>query len=219
MTARVAEKMSGVRESLGKIKRARCLMSSGRVRKRIFERAKNCSDDLLSETIKVAPTYMREAEEGRWVVNRLGGLEEISKNARSAKIIIPRVSHALESDVAAINFEQLEKKDRKHRIFRKISKILHYASYVAVGIGAFMSLAMPKITGTQLDGRLYNTGSYIAFGGLSSLFLTSAMLETIEYLRPGIKRIKKAIENMREGLEELGKSLQELLDTTSAFSK
>jgi hypothetical protein len=219
MTAHVAEKMSGVRESLGKIRRARCLMSSGRIRKRIFERAKSCSDDLFSETMKVAPTYMREAEEGRWVVNRLGGLEEISKSARSVQSIIPQVSCALETDVAAINFEELERKDRKHRIFRKISNILHYASYVAVGIGAFISLAIPKITGTQLDGRLYNAGSYIAFGGMSSVFLTSVALETIEYLRPGIKRIRKAIDNMREGLEELGQSLQELLDTTSTFHK
>lgn len=215
MTAHIVEKMSGVRRSWKKIRRARCLMSRGLTRQRIFERAKSRSDELFSETEKIIPPYMREADEGQWLVHRLGGLEEISKNARNAQSIIPEVIEALEADVSAIEFEKLARRDRKHRILEKISRVLYYASFAAVGIGAFVSLAMPKILGTPQDDRLYNTGLYIAVGGISSAFLTSAVREVIEYVRPGIRKIKEAIRTMREGLKELGQSLQELLDAAS----
>ena len=189
-------------------------MSRGRTRRRIFERAKSRSDDLFSETRKIIPDYMRKVE-GQWLVNRLGGLEEISKNARNVQSIIPEVADALESDVSAIEFQKLERKDRKHRIFKKISKILYYASFVAIGIGAFVSLAIPKIVSPP-DDRLYNTGLYIAIGGISSTFLTSAAKEVIEYFRPGMKKIRKAIIIMREGLKELSQGLEDLLDAASA---
>jgi len=191
-------------------------MSEGLVRKRIFERAKGRSDYLFSETMKVIP-YSKKIQ-GQWLIRRAGDLKRISKNARNVQSIIPEVADALESDVSAINFEELERKDRRHRIFGKISKIFYYASFVAIGIGAFVSLAIPKMVSSP-DERLYNTGLYIAVGGISFTILTSAARELIEYLRPGVQKIKKAIEYMRDGLNELGQSLQELLDTTSALSK
>jgi hypothetical protein len=216
----LVKRMGDVESSWRRIERAQALIEGGEIRRRIFARAKERYDGLTSETRKVLPRNLPDYtvdEKPQNTVILMGGIGKISRSASNAMGMIDDVEDVFEQDVAKIDFDELERQEKRFRPYGKVLKALRWASIAIGGVGAVASLIISKVTSGP---DFYSAGLKIGVGGIITAFVLGIASEKAEeFFKPGLRSIRAGIKYMRDGLVELRNSLEELLETASVFSR
>ena len=214
--SQIAGRMERADRALDKIDEAMLFLDRSIVRKRMFLRAKERSDELVKEArnLAVYSLFPGMAEEMPYdSISQVGGLGRIYHSAKNAKAMIPEVSRTLEEDVSTIDFKTLEEEDKK---LRPVQKILKTARAVAVAV---LFIGIPAACFTETFDRMtLGLGSLI--GGMAGFYLFSSIKQLFDdMVMPDARRIKEAVQSMREGLCELGALIEDLAGMTAGFTR
>jgi len=211
---RIIQLMSAVDQPRRNFGAATSDIAESNIRKGLFSRFHPISEKIFSQTGKITP-------EGSWgfsphqALRRAGGLSEISASARKTQNLIPEARTALEQDVSEINFEELDKKDRKFKIVEKLHRFLHILSIATIGTGA--AIALITDAGRSLGS---DVGLKISIIGLASFFVLGGIKRALQYyLKPDVLKINYIIDRAKQALNELERSLKDLSDTATGFFK
>ena len=185
------------------------------------EDAKKGRDIILPSQIEgriidEARSAIREGQlRDKHILRAMGGSIEIVNNAHNAQQIVKKLKCAVEEDRSKLDFEELEKQDKKGSVIRMIVNV------VGAAATAVAAAAIPVLYNNQLLRGVANPGSvskfYLGFGmivaGISVAIWSFFQRQNIlKKTMPRAHELRQSVQQITDGLDELDENLNGVIE-------